>query len=74
MSMNKLNIQIANEIRDNYNNYKQNEAPIIEPINYPISLSEVRPQLINWLIFLCDNLNFSIQTLYRSVVIFYQFI
>ena len=74
MSMNKLNIQIANEIRDNYNNYKQNEAPIIEPINYPISLSEVRPQLINWLIFLCDNLNFSIQTLYRSVIIFDQYI
>jgi hypothetical protein len=72
--MNKLNIQIANEIRDNYNNYKQNEAPIIEPINYPISLSEVRPQLINWLIFLCDNLNFSIQTLYRSVIIFDQYI
>jgi len=74
MSMNKLNIQIANEIRDNYNNYKQNEASIIEPINYPISLSEVRPQLINWLIFLCDNLNFSIQTLYRSVIIFDQYI
>ena len=72
--MNKLNIQIANEIRDNYNNYKQNEASIIEPINYPISLSEVRPQLINWLIFLCDNLNFSIQTLYRSVIIFDQYI
>ncbi len=74
MSMNKLNIHFANEIRDNYNNYKQNEAPIIEPINYPISLSEVRPQLINWLIFLCDNLNFSIQTLYRSVIIFDQYI
>ena len=74
MSMNKLNIQIANEIRDNYNNYKQNEASIIEPINYPISLSEVRPQLINWLIFLCDNLNFSLQTLFRSVIIFDQFI
>jgi hypothetical protein len=72
--MNKLNIHFANEIRDNYNNYKQNEAPIIEPINYPISLSEVRPQLINWLIFLCDNLNFSIQTLYRSVIIFDQYI
>ncbi len=72
--MNKLNIHFANEIRDNYNNYKQNEAPIIEPINYPISLSEVRPQLINWLIFLCDNLNFSIKTLYRSVIIFDQYI
>ena len=77
MSMNKrydIQINFANELRENYFNFKQNQPSIIEPINYPISLSEIRPQLINWLIFLCDNLNFSIQTLYRSVVIFDQFI
>ena len=77
MSMNKrydMQINIANELRDNYFNFKQNQPSIIEPINYPISLSEVRTQLINWLIFLCDNLNFSIQSLYRSVIIFDQFI
>ena len=77
MSMNKrydMQINIANELRDNYFNFKQNQPSIIEPINYPISLSEVRTQLINWLIFLCDNLNFSIQTLNRSVIIFDQFI
>ena len=77
MSMNKrydMQINIANELRDKYFNFKQNQPSIIEPINYPISLSEVRTQLINWLIFLCDNLNFSIQTLNRSVIIFDQFI
>ena len=77
MSMNKrydIQINFANELRENYFNFKQNQPSIIEPINYPISLSEVRTQLINWLIFLCDNLNFSIQSLYRSVIIFDQFI
>jgi hypothetical protein len=77
MSMNKrydIQINFANELRENYFNFKQNQPSIIEPINYPISLSDVRTQLINWLIFLCDNLNFSIQTLNRSVIIFDQFI
>ena len=55
MSMNKrydIQINCFNELRENYFNLKQNEASIIEPINYPISLSEIRTQLINWLIFL----------------------
>jgi hypothetical protein len=69
-----IQINFANELRENYFNFKQNQPSIIEPINYPISLSDVRTQLINWLIFLCDNLNFSIQSLYRSVIIFDQFI
>ena len=67
-------IKLINELRESFFNYKKNEPSIIEPINYSISLNEIRPQLINWLIFLCDNLNFSIQTLYRSVLIFDQFI
>ena len=77
MSMNKLNdiqMKYVNDIRENFYMYKENEPSIIEPINYPISLSEVRSKLIEWLIFLCDNLNFSIQTLYRSVIIFDQYI
>ena len=62
------------ELRENYLNYKNNEPSIIEPINYKISLSEIRPQIINWIIFLCDNLNFSIETLFRCVIIFDQYI
>jgi hypothetical protein len=62
------------EFQKDYFNYKQNEPNIIEPIKYPISLSEVRPQIINWLIFLCDNLNFSIQTLFRSIIILEQYL
>ena len=65
---------LINEFKKDFINYKQNEPNIIEPINYPISLSNIRPQIINWLIFLCDNLNFSIQTLYRSVIIFEQYL
>ena len=77
MSMDKryeMQFKLIKELKEDFQSFKQNEPLIIQPINYPISLSEVRPQLINWLIFLCDNLNFSIQTLYRSVVIFDQFI
>ena len=65
---------LINEFKKDFINYKQNEPNIIEPINYPISLSNIRPQIINWLIFLCENLNFSIQTLYRSVIIFEQYL
>ena len=77
MSMDKryeMQFKLIKELKEDFQSFKQNEPSIIQPINYPISLSEIRPQLINWLIFLCDNLNFSIQTLYRSVVIFDQFI
>ena len=62
------------ELREYYLINKENEPQIIEPINYKISLTEIRPQIINWIIFLCDNLNFSIQTLFRTVIIFDQYI
>ena len=45
---------LINEFKKDFINYKQNEPNIIEPINYPISLSNIRSQIINWLIFLCD--------------------
>ena len=66
--------KLIDELRDNYLNYKKNEPLIIQPIDYKISLREMRPQIINWFIFLCENLNFSIQTLFRSVIIFDQYI
>ena len=62
------------ELQKDFYYFKQNEPNIIEPIKYPISISNVRPRIINWLIFLCDNLNFSIQTLYRTVIIFEQYL
>ena len=70
----EMEFKFINELRESFQNFKQKEPSIIEPINYPISLRETRVQLINWLIFLCDNLNFSLQTLFRSVIIFDQFI
>ncbi len=38
---------------------KENESQIIEQINYKTYLNEIRPQIINWIIFLCDNLFFN---------------
>ena len=69
-----LEEKLIDELRENYLNYKKNEPLIIQPIDYKISLREMRPQIINWFIFLCENLNFSIQTLFRSVIIFDQYI
>ena len=41
------------ELQKDFYYFKQNEPNIIEPIKYPISISNVRPRIINWLIFLC---------------------
>jgi hypothetical protein len=66
--------KISLELREEYKIHKKNEPEIIEPINYKISLSQFRPQIINWIIFLCENLNFSIETLFRTIIIFEQYI
>ncbi len=66
--------KISRELREEYKKCKKNEPEIIEPINYKISLSQFRPQIINWIIFLCENLNFSIETLFRTIIIFDQYI
>ena len=36
--------------------------------------NEARNNMVKWLVFLCDTLNFNLQTLFRSVIIFDKFI
>ena len=70
---NQMN-NLINELKDNFINFKSTEPSLIEPINYPIHLSTTRVQIINWIIFICDNLHFNNQTLFRSVIIFDKFL
>ena len=59
---------------ENYNNFKEDEAPSIHPQDYVLSIEEARYSMVNWLSFLCNKLNFTDQTLFRSVSIFDQYI
>ena len=60
-------------IKENYNNFKDEEASPIKPSDYIISIDEARANMVNWLSFLCTKLNFTDQTLFRSVSIFDQY-
>ena len=72
-SFNINNINLS-KIKENFVNYKEDEATPINPIDYKISIEETRPILISWLSFLCSNLNFSSQTFFRCVSVFDQYI
>ena len=55
-------------------NFKEEEASPINPLEYVISIDEARSNMVNWLSFLCSKLNFTDQTLFRSVSLFDQYI
>ena len=67
------NINIS-QIKENFVNMKEEELSPINPLEYKISIDQTRPIFINWLSFLCSNLNFSNQTFFRCVSIFDQYI
>ena len=68
-SMNKENTTL-NILKENYNNFKNDEPNIFLQKNHSISFIEVRKNMLNWIIFLCEKLNFHTETLFRSVTIF----
>ena len=70
-NLNNMNLSY---IKESYLNLKEDEAKSIELKDYPFSTEETRKNMINWLIFLCNTLNFTNQTLFRSVNIFDQYI
>ena len=67
-----MEIQNLSSIKENYSNLKEEEAMPIDINNYLVSL-ETRTNMINWLTFLCNTLNFKDQTLFRTVSIFDQY-
>ena len=75
MSSNLFSFSLENlsSIKESYLNCKEEEALQIDQNNYMVSI-ETRTNMINWLNFLCKTLNFSNQTLFRSVTIFDQYI
>ena len=77
MSSNNVSFNIENlnlsSIKEIYANYKEEEAIPIDLDNYLVSI-ETRKNMINWLIFLCNTLNFTNQTLFRTISIFDQYL
>ena len=72
-SFNINNINLS-QIKENFDNLKDEESTEINLADYKISTEETRPIMISWLSFLCSKLNFSEQTLFRCVSIFDQYI
>ena len=61
-------------LKENFMNFKEEEASPINPLEYSISIEGARMNMINWLSFLCAKLNFTDQTLFRSISLFDQYI
>ena len=76
MSTNSLSFNMSNlsDLKETFTNLKDDEASPINPSEYIISIDGARLNMVNWLSFLCGKLNFSDQTLFRSVSIFDQYI
>ena len=76
MSSNSLSFNMNNlsDLKETFSNLKDDEASPINPSEYIISIDGARTSMVNWLSFLCGKLNFSDQTLFRSVSIFDQYI
>ena len=69
-SFTNINNNLLN-LKENFINFKEEEASPINPLEYVISIDEARSNMVNWLSFLCSKLNF---TLFRSVSLFDQYI
>ena len=61
-------------IKENFDNFKEEELAPINLEDYKISIDDSRSILISWLSFLCSKLNFTEQSLFRCVSIFDQYI
>ena len=73
-SFNINNNNSLSSIKENFDNFKEEESAPINPAEYKISIEESRSIIISWLLFLCSKLNFTEQTLFRCVSVFDQYI
>ena len=67
-----INNNLSN-LKENFIHLKEDEASPINPLEYIISIEEARSNMVNWLSFLCQKLNFKDETLFRSVTLFDQY-
>lgn len=68
------NVFDLSDLKETFTNFKEDEASPKNPSEYLISIEGARANMVNWLSFLCSKLNFSDQTLFRSVSIFDEYI
>ena len=62
------------ELNYSFITMKEDEPEKINPESNELFENETRNNMVKWLSFLCDTLNFSNQTLFRSVIIFDKYI
>ena len=78
MSSNSFSINInsidLSELKETFSNLKENEALPKNPSEYLLSIDGARANMVDWLSFLCSTLNFSDQTLFRSISILDEYI
>ena len=78
MSSNSFSINInsidLSDLKETFSNFKEDEALPKNPSEYLLSIDGARASMVDWLSFLCSKLNFSDQTLFRSVSIFDEYI
>ena len=63
-----------NELKSTFITMKEDEPQKIDIKKSELFENETRNNMVKWLSFLCDTLNFNSQTLYRTVTIFDEFI
>ena len=63
-----------NELKCTFITMKEDEPEKIDTKSSELFENETRNNMVKWLSFLCDTLNFNSQTLYRTVTIFDEFI
>jgi len=78
MSSNSFSINInsidLSDLKETFSNLKEDEALPKNPSEYLLSIDGARASMVDWLSFLCTRLNFSDQTLFRSVSILDEYI
>ena len=72
LSLHNINNNLSN-LKEIFNNLKEEEAKPINPAKYILSIDFARTNMVNWLSFLCNKLNLSEQTLFRSISLFDQY-
>ena len=63
-----------NEFRSTFTSLKQDEPSNINIKSNELFENETRNNMVKWLVFLCDILNFNFQTLNRAIIIFDKYI
>jgi len=62
------------EIKSTFSSLKEDEPSYISIKSNELFENETRNNMVKWLVFLCDTLNFSFQTLNRAIIIFDKYI